>query len=89
MAIAGNPKKMAQDIADGFVSFSPPTLKRYTPTDLKIILSNMGIVQRETRALQVSQDDIVQLKAKNTRLTRLNQAEVVLRSFCRRYRIPI
>jgi hypothetical protein len=89
MAIAGNPKKIAQDIADGFVSLSPPSLKRYTPTDLKIILSNMGIVQREVRALQVSRDDIAQLKAKNTRLTRLNQAEVVLRSFCKKHRFPI
>lgn len=89
MAIAGNPKKMAQDIADGFVSMSLPSLKRYTPGDLKVILANLAIVQRETRALQVSADDVVQLKAKNTRLTRLNQAEVVLRSFCKKYRIPI
>jgi hypothetical protein len=89
MAIAGNPKKMAQDIADGFVSLSPPVLKRYTPVDLKVILVNMGLVQREVRALQVPQNDLVQLKAKNTRLTRLNQAEVVLRSYCKKYRIPI
>ena len=87
MAIAGNPKKIAQDIAEGFVSLSPPTLKRYTPIDLKVILANMGIVQRETRALQVPQDDVVLLKAKNMRLTRLNQGEVVLRSFCKKYRI--
>ena len=89
MAITGNPKKMAQDISDGFVSLSPPALKRYTPADLKMILSNIGIVQREIRAFQVSQDDVAQLKAKNTRLTRLNQAEVVLRSFCKKYRVPI
>ena len=89
MAIAGNPKKMAQDIADGFVSLSPPVLKRYIPVDLKVILVNMGLVQREVRALQVPQNDLVQIKAKNTRLTRLNQAEVVLRSYCKKYRIPI
>jgi hypothetical protein len=89
MAIAGNPKKIAQDIADGFVSLSPPALKRYTPADLKVILANLGIVQRETRALQVTQEDVVQLKARNMRLTRLNQAEVVLRSFFKKYRIPI
>ena len=89
MAITGNPKKLAQDIADGFVSLSPPALKRYSPADLKMILTNLGIVQREIRALQVVQDDVVQLKAKNMRLTRLNQAEVVLRSFCKKYRIQI
>ena len=89
MAIAGNPKKIAQDIADGFVSLSPPALKRYSPTDLKLILANIGIVQREIRALQVPLDDVLQLKAKNIRLMRLNQGEVVLRSFCKKHRIPI
>lgn len=89
MAISGNPKKIAQDIADGFVSLSPPALKRYSPVDLKVILANIGIVQREIRALQMMQDDVAQLKTKNIRLTRLNQAEVVLRSFCKKYRIQI
>ena len=89
MAIAGNPKKIAQDIADGFVSLSPLTLKRYSPADLKLILGNIGIVQREIRALQVPLDDVLQLKAKNIRLMRLNQGEVVLRSFCKKHRIPI
>ncbi len=89
MAIAGNPKKIAQDIADGFVSLSPPSLKRYSAVDMKVILSNLGIVQRETRSLQVPQEDVVQQKAKNMRLTRLNQAEVVLRSFCKKSGIPI
>lgn len=89
MAIAGSPKKIAQDIADGFVSLSPPVLKRYSPADLKVILANIGIVQREIRALQVMQDDVLEIKAKNIRLTRLNQAEVVLRSFCKKYRIQV
>ena len=81
--------KKAQDIADGFIGLSPPVLKRFTLTDLKIILSNMGIVRRKTRALRVPQNDIVQLKAKNTRLARLNQVEVVLRSFSKKDRIPV
>ena len=89
MAIAGNPKKIAQDIADGFFSLSPPSLKRYGPADLKVILTNIGIVQRETRALQVPQEDVMQLKAKNMRLTRLNQAEVIIRSFCKKSGIQI
>lgn len=89
MAIAGNPKKIAQDIADGFVSLSPPSLKRYSPADLKVILTNIGIVQRETRGHQVLQEDVVQIKAKNMRLTRLNQAEVTLRSYCKKSRITL
>lgn len=89
MAIAGNPKKLAQDIADGFVSLSPPSLKRYSPADLKVILANIAIVQRETRSLQIPLQDVLQLKAKNMHLTRLNQAEVTLRSFCKKARVAL
>lgn len=89
MAISGNPKKLAQDIAGGFYSLSPPVLKKYNPADLKIILSNLGLVKREVRQIQVPLDDVQLVKAKNTRITRLNQAEMVLRSYCKKMRIPI
>jgi len=89
MAIAGSPKKLAQDIADGFLSLSAPSLKKYTPADLKIILANLGMVQRETRQIQVPLEDVLLAKAKNMRLSRLSQAEIVLRSFCKKMRIPI
>jgi len=89
MAIAGSPKKFAQDIAEGFLSLSEPSLKRYTPADLKVILANLGMVQREIRQIQVPMEDTMLVKAKNMRLSRLNQAEMVLRSFCKKKRIPI
>lgn len=89
MAIAGNPKKLAQDIAGGFLSLSPPGLKKYTPADLKVILNNLNLVQREVRQTQVPLDDVQEVKAKNMRLSRLNQAEMVLRSYCKKMRIPI
>jgi len=89
MAIAGNPKKLAQDIAEGFMSLSAPGLKKYTPADLKIILTNLGVVQREVRAVQVPSEDALLIKAKNMRLSRLRQAEMVLRNFCQKMRILI
>jgi hypothetical protein len=89
MPIAGSPKKMAQDIAEGFMSISLPMLKTYTPADLKTVIVNLGIVGRELRQEQVPQDDVMAAKAKNMRLTRLNQAEIVIRAFCKKKRIPI
>lgn len=89
MAISGNPKKLAQDVAGGFFSISPPTLKKYTPADLKIILANLLLVQREVRQTQVPLDDVQQVKAKNMQISRLNQALMVLRSYCKKMRIPI
>ena len=89
MAISGSPKKMAQDVAAGFFSLSPPVLKKYTPADMKIILVNLQLVQREIRQTQVPLEDVQQVKAKNMRLSRMNQAEMVLRSYCKKKRIPL
>jgi hypothetical protein len=89
MAIAGNPKKIAQDIAAGFQSLSPPGLKKYNPMDLKIILNNLDMVKREIRQTQVPQDNVPLIKAKNMQISRMNQAEMVLRSYCKKMRIPL
>lgn len=88
MAISGNPKKMAQDIADGFFSLSPPILKQYTPADIKIILNSLALVKRQVRQIQVPLEDIPLVKAKNMQISRLNQAETVVRSYCKKKRIP-
>lgn len=89
MAISGNPKKMAQDIADGYQSLSPPVLKKYNAGDLKVILNNINIVKREIRQTQVPLEDVALVKAKNMQLSRMNQAEMVLRTYCKKMRIPI
>lgn len=89
MAISGSPKKMAQDVAEGFFSLSPPMLKKYTPADLKIIMSSLAQVKREIRQVQVPLEDVMLVKAKNMKLSRLNQAETVVRSYCKKKRIPI
>ncbi|BCR06000.1 hypothetical protein DESUT3_30690 [Desulfuromonas versatilis] len=89
MAISGSPKKMAQDIADGFLSLSPPMLKPYTAADLKTILANLAMVARELRQEQIPQEDVMALKAKNMKLSRLNQAEVVIRAYAKKKRLPV
>lgn len=89
MTISGNPKKFAQAISEGFVRLSPPMLKGHTAGQLKALLSNLEMVQRELRQLQVALDDIDAVKQKNYRISRLNQAELVLRSFSKKMRIPL
>jgi hypothetical protein len=89
MAISGNPKKLARDIADGFLSLSPPMLRQYSPTDLKTILGNLQLVGRDLRQEQIPLEDVLSVKAKNMKLSRLNQAEIVIRAYCKKLRIPI
>ncbi len=88
MPIAGSPKKLAQDIADGYMSVSPPMLRNYTGADMKIILSNIAIVIRNLRQEQIPNDDSLAIKHRNNKLSRLNQASVVIRSYCQKRRIP-
>lgn len=88
MAITGSPKKIAQDIADGYMSFSPPMLRTYTGADMKIILNNIAIVTRDLRQEQIAHDDSLAIKQRNNKLSRLNQAAVVIRSYCQKKRIP-
>lgn len=89
MGIAGNPKKLAQDIAEGFLLVSPPQLKLYSPADIKVLLANIAMVARDLRQIQIPLDDILALKQRNTRLTRLNQAETLIRAHCKKHRLPI
>lgn len=64
-------------------------LKAYTPADLKTILANLAIVTRELRQEQTIMEDVMALKAKNMKLSRLNQAAVVIRAYCQKKRIPV
>jgi len=89
MAISGNPKKIAQDISEGIVLVSTSMLKRFNAADMKIIISNMGIVSRELRAEQIPLEDVMALKKKNMKISRMNQAEMIIRAHCKKLRIPI
>ena len=89
MAIAGSPKKLAQDIAEGFFAVTPPMLKKYTPADLKTLLGNLAIVARELRQQQIPLEDVQELKMRNMKISRTNQAEMVIRAYCKKMRIPV
>jgi hypothetical protein len=81
MAIAGNPKKLAYSVAQGFQQFTPSTLRAYTLEDLKVLLFNLNIVLREVRGTPVPLEDVENLKDKNVKIRRLNQAITTIQSF--------
>ena len=89
MAISGNPKKLAQDIRDGFMQISPPQLRIYSSQDMKTVIANLALVSRELRADTIPLDDVLALKKRNMQLSRLRQAETIIRSHCKKRRIPI
>ncbi len=81
MPIAGNPKKLAADIAEGFQQLNRSSLRQYTVEDLKTIIFNLNLILREIRAKQISLDDMEGLKEKNNKIRRINQAMTVIQSY--------
>ena len=81
MPIAGNPKKIAYDVAQGYQQFTQATLRAYSLEDLKVLLFNLNIVLREVRGTQVPLEDIEALKDKNIKIRRLNQAINTIQSY--------
>lgn len=89
MSISGNPHKMAMDIAEGYMSFTVATLKKYAASDLKIIITNLQMVLRELRREQPPLEDIMAIKTKNMKIQRVNHALTIITSYCRKKRRPI
>jgi len=89
MPFAGSPKAFARDIAEGFIDLTPLVLKKFTRGEIKIIHTNLNLILREVRGQGVSQDDIPAIRHKNLRLQRLNQALLVLHTYCKQHKIPL
>jgi hypothetical protein len=79
----------ALDISKGFAQVTAATIKQYTPAELKAIMVNIGIVQRDIRGEQIPLEDIMALKDRNMRLQRLNQAQLIISNYAKQRRIVL
>jgi len=89
MPFATSPKALAKDIADGFLDLTPLILKKYTPAEVKTISVNLHLLLREIRGEGVHSEDIPAIRRKNLSIQRLNQALLVLNTYCRKHKIPL
>jgi hypothetical protein len=89
MAVSFNPKMLAHDIAKGLVYLSPANLKKYTSEDLKVIINNLTMTQREIRAKQIPQEDMIQIKEKNRQLQHVTQAITIINGYVKRHHIRL
>ncbi|MBD3308847.1 hypothetical protein GF339_20745 [candidate division KSB3 bacterium] len=89
MAISGNPRMMAHDIARGLTNVTPASLKKYTPQDLKVLVNNLQIVLREIRGKQTPQGDLMALKQRNQHLQHINQAITIITNYAKKRKIQL
>ena len=73
--------KVAADIAEGYVMLNPPFLKKYERHEVDTLLKEIEKLSRDLRGLVVSADDAEGNQAKNRKLLRLSQANVVLQNW--------
>jgi hypothetical protein len=89
MTIPGNPRLYARDIADGFVVFGKATCRQFTPEELRALHRLLEQVTREIRAEQVPLEAVPEIQRKNQRLSRANNALLILRSHAKRLRLAL
>jgi len=89
MPISGNPKKMAQDIAEGYITLSPPMLRQYNQNDMRTILNHLEMTIRTLRQEKIPLEDVMAIKARNHKISRVNQTMVMLRAYSKRRGIRI
>ena len=86
MSTSFNPRKLAQDIANGLVSLNPSALKRYLTNDLKALLNQLTMVQRKTRATQIPQENTQESNAKNRQLQHIHHAITMIDTYVKKLR---
>ena len=89
MAIPGNPKEFARDIADGFFVFNQATCRQFAPAELQTIYRNLEHVAREVRGEQIALDLTVELQRRNQKLTRANNALMFIRNHAKRHKVVL
>ncbi|MBE0617522.1 MAG: hypothetical protein IH608_06310 [Proteobacteria bacterium] len=89
MAFAGNPRKYAADVGEGYVLLSPVLLRAHDLGALRELKLALELQLRDTRAQLPPPDDLRAVQGKQRRVLRLNQALGVLRTFALKRRLAV
>ncbi|HLG21013.1 MAG TPA: hypothetical protein VI895_14520 [Bdellovibrionota bacterium] len=89
MPLDGSPKKFAQDIAAGLISLNRIMLKRYTPPDIKQMITGLINIQKELRTEAVPAGDFQALKDKGMKMQRVNSAMMAIRGYTKENKLNI
>jgi hypothetical protein len=73
--------KVAEDIAEGYISLNPVFLKRYAAGEMSSLQQELDKASRDLRATVIPQDDADASQKKNRKLLRLSQANIVLQAY--------
>lgn len=89
MLLGRSLKSICRDVADGYVSITPLTLKKVDEEGLKALLDQLLRVQTETRSQCCPAHDLDAIRQRNMRLQRIHNAIFVAKNLARERRIKI
>lgn len=75
----GSAYAMSRDVGEGLILVNANTFKKYTMAEMKQLAFELDRVLKEVRADQPAQDDIQAIQKRGRKLTRVNQALMILR----------
>ena len=79
--VGGSAHAMAAHIADGNVLVTPVLLKKYSRADIMALSKEIEKIARDVRAENPAVTDTVALQKRNRKLSRMNQAQLVIRNY--------
>jgi hypothetical protein len=84
MMIRGkSPKAIAYDISEGYVAVNPLFLKPLGEEELKELYAEVIRAQAEVRADRFPHSDVMAIRRRNVRLSKLHSAAMIIRNFAR------
>lgn len=78
-----SPKAVAYDISEGYVAVNPLFLKPLGDNELKELYAQVIKAQGEVRSERFPHSDVMAIRRRNVRLSKLHSAAMVIRNFAR------
>ena len=78
-----SPKAVAYDISEGYVAVNPLFLKPLGEEELKELYAEVIRAQAEVRADRFPHSDVMAIRRRNVRLSKLHSAAMIIRNFAR------
>jgi len=73
--------KTAADVSEGYITLSPPLLKKFPPGEMASLQTELERAARELRSQVLPADDSDGVQKRNRKLQRISQAALVLSSY--------
>jgi hypothetical protein len=78
--IGGSAFGMARDIAEGLILLNDTMLRKFSAGESQQLLFELDRLAKDARAEQVAQEDAPAIQKKNRRISRINQAVMILKN---------